>query len=243
MKPIIDLHTHTISSGHAYSTLQENVAEAKIAGLKYLGISDHGPMMPGGAHNFHFDNLPAIPTIVNGIRVFRGCEINIMDENGTLDLPEKTILKLDYLIASIHGPCYSVEHTLEQNMNAYQAVCNNPYVSIIGHPDDGRFPVDYDKLAKMAKDTDTIIEINCASLKPTSFRLNGLENITKLIESCKKQGTMVVVNSDAHFSSAVGRLENGLSLLEEYKFPKELILNYNEELILKNFDKHSNIEM
>ena len=109
--------------------------------------------------------------------------------------------------------------------------------------DDGRFPVDYDKLAKMAKDTDTIIEINCASLKPTSFRLNGLENITKLIESCKKQGTMVVVNSDAHFSSAVGRLENGLSLLEEYKFPKELILNYNEELILKNFDKHSNIEM
>ena len=33
MKNLLDLHTHTISSGHAYSTLAENVAASKLAGL------------------------------------------------------------------------------------------------------------------------------------------------------------------------------------------------------------------
>lgn len=239
MKPIIDLHTHTISSGHAYSSLQENVAEAKIAGLKYLGISDHAPKMPGGAHVYHFENLKAIPAIIDGIRVFRGAEINIMDEFGSLDLQDSTIKKLDYTIASMHGPCYSHDHTLEQNMNVYRVICENPLVNIIGHPDDGRYPIDHDLLAKMAKETNTIIEVNCSSLKPTSFRLNGIENTTKVIEACKKYGTMIVVDSDAHYSSAVGRLENGLSLLKELDFPKELILNFNEELIIKLFDKES----
>ena len=40
MKPIIDLHCHTIASGHAYSTLKENIDEAKEKGLKYLGVSE-----------------------------------------------------------------------------------------------------------------------------------------------------------------------------------------------------------
>ena len=53
MKPIIDLHVHTISSGHAYSTILENVIAAKEAGLKYVGISDHTSKMPGGAHQYH----------------------------------------------------------------------------------------------------------------------------------------------------------------------------------------------
>lgn len=48
MKSIIDMHTHTISSGHAYSTLHENVQFAKKNGIKILGLSDHGPNMPGG---------------------------------------------------------------------------------------------------------------------------------------------------------------------------------------------------
>ena len=40
MKALIDLHTHTLVSGHAYSTIKENVKAAKLAGLKYIGLSE-----------------------------------------------------------------------------------------------------------------------------------------------------------------------------------------------------------
>ena len=52
MKSIIDLHTHALASGHAYSTVKENIEYAKINGLKYYGLSDHGVTMPGGPHLF-----------------------------------------------------------------------------------------------------------------------------------------------------------------------------------------------
>ena len=46
MKALIDLHTHTLVSGHAYSTIKENVEAARLAGLKYIGLSEHAPDMP-----------------------------------------------------------------------------------------------------------------------------------------------------------------------------------------------------
>ena len=57
----LDLHTHTIVSGHAYSTLNENIAAAKQHGLKIYGISDHAPKMPGSTHLFYFRNLHVVP--------------------------------------------------------------------------------------------------------------------------------------------------------------------------------------
>ncbi len=47
MKYLVDTHTHTIVSGHAYTTFLENVEEASNIGLKVLGTTDHGPSMPG----------------------------------------------------------------------------------------------------------------------------------------------------------------------------------------------------
>ena len=53
MKLVADLHLHTIASGHAYSTIEEYVARAKKIGLKAIAITDHGPAMPGGPHQYH----------------------------------------------------------------------------------------------------------------------------------------------------------------------------------------------
>lgn len=47
MKTLLDVHTHTIASGHAYSTLQEMAKAAKDKGLEILGITEHGPNIPG----------------------------------------------------------------------------------------------------------------------------------------------------------------------------------------------------
>ena len=60
MKIIADLHTHTIASGHAYSTLKENIEQAALIVLPYLGISEHTPGMRNTTHEGHFHNMKVI---------------------------------------------------------------------------------------------------------------------------------------------------------------------------------------
>ena len=45
--PTLDLHTHTVASGHGYSTIQEMAAAAKEKGIRILGITEHGPSIEG----------------------------------------------------------------------------------------------------------------------------------------------------------------------------------------------------
>ena len=57
MRDVIDMHTHTLASGHAYNTIREMTYAAKIKGLELLGITEHAPQMPGSCHEFYFSNL------------------------------------------------------------------------------------------------------------------------------------------------------------------------------------------
>ena len=79
MKIIADIHTHTIASGHAYSTLKENIEQASLVGLDFLGISDHTPGMPNTTCEGYFHNLKVIHNEINGIRILKGAEANIID--------------------------------------------------------------------------------------------------------------------------------------------------------------------
>ena len=72
MKSILDMHTHTIASGHAYSTVIEMAKEASKRELKYLGITDHGPEMPGGPHIFHIGNQRVYPETIYGVKILKG---------------------------------------------------------------------------------------------------------------------------------------------------------------------------
>ena len=72
MKLIADLHVHTLSSGHAYSTLEEYVAQAKKIRLAMIAITDHGSNMPGAPHYYHFSNMRMMPREIDGIKVLRG---------------------------------------------------------------------------------------------------------------------------------------------------------------------------
>ncbi|MDW9427722.1 PHP domain-containing protein, partial [Yersinia enterocolitica] len=46
----VDLHMHTIASTHAYSTLHDYIAEAKLKNIKLFAITDHGPDMADAPH-------------------------------------------------------------------------------------------------------------------------------------------------------------------------------------------------
>ncbi len=62
MKDIMDLHTHTTASGHAYNTLYEMARSASgERGAHAVGSTDHAPKMPGTCHEFYFINFKVIP--------------------------------------------------------------------------------------------------------------------------------------------------------------------------------------
>ena len=105
MNDFLDLHTHTIVSGHAYSTMNEMITAAKEKGIAMYGITEHGPMMPGSCHNMYFSNLKIIDRKAYGLDLLLGVELNILDEKGTVDLDERTLKAMDVTIASLHIPC------------------------------------------------------------------------------------------------------------------------------------------
>lgn len=239
MNAIIDLHCHTIASGHAYSTLKENIDEAKLKGLKYVGVSDHAPNMPGSTHPFYFGNLGVIKEEINGVKVLKGIEANIMDFDGNIDIPSDVVGKLDYVIASFHPPCINPGN-IHENTKAILNVMENKEVKIIGHLDDSRYPVDYEKVVVKAKETNTLLEINNSSLRTNSFRVGAIENAKVLLNLCKKHDVKVVLGSDAHIYYQVGNFENCTKILEEVNFPGNLVVNFNEEYIKEYFLESKN---
>ncbi len=212
-------------SGHAYSTMKEMTQAAEEKGLKGLAITDHAPDMPGSTNIFYFQNLQVVPRKRGAIELLLGSELNIRNEAGEVDLPESVLKSLDITIASIHRPCYKGEAEKDRITKAYLRAMENPYIDIIGHPDDGRYPVDYEELVKKAKETGTLLEVNNSSLRPGGFRENARDNILEMLGYCKKYEAMVVLNTDAHVDAAIADCSCIEELLEETDFPKELIAN------------------
>lgn len=231
MRLVVDTHTHTIASGHAYNTLDELVRAASNKGLEVIAITDHTPAMPGGAHAFHFANLRIIPQEMYGVRILKGAETNIMDYNGHIDLDEDVLKGLDMAIASLHPPCIPFGNK-EEVTNCLEKVMENPYINIIGHPGDARYPIDMERLAKKAKETKTLLEVNIASLKPTSYRPGVRENLIEMLKYCKAYSTPIILGTDAHFHLDIGMFDEGVKLLEEVDFPEELVYNTDAKKLL-----------
>ncbi len=228
MKYVMDLHTHTIASGHAYSTLQENIARAQELGLKVLGLSEHGPAMPGGPDMMYFWNLKIVPRQYGNLRLLCGVEANILNYEGKLDVDDFTLSRLDYCIAGMHTPCLE-QGSVEENTQAAVNAMKNPYVTILGHPDDSRYPLDYEMLVQAAVQEKVVLEVNNSSLHPLSARQGARENILSLLKACKKYQCPVILGTDSHISFDIGVFEQAQELLEKVDFPKELIINTSVE--------------
>ena len=228
---VVDLHTHTVASGHAYNTLYEMARSAADRGIELLGISDHGPAMEGSAAKHYFRASRSVPRSLFGIQILFGVELNIMDAAGNVDLTEKFMEPLDYAIASLHSTC-TKPGTPEENTAAYIGAMRHGKVFILGHPDDGTFEADYDALAREAAARHILIELNEVSVTPGSFRKNGRENARKLMAACRKWHTGVILSSDAHCEAQL--LNHGLAaqMLEELDFPEEQIANVSVERTL-----------
>jgi putative hydrolase len=232
MKIIADLHTHTIASGHAYSTIMENAAQASKNGLEFLGTADHAPGMADAPHMSHFINMKVWPRELFGVYLLRGIEANIVDTTGNIGLPDNLSERLDYAVASLHEGLFPSQLGIAANTDAAVNAMSHPKVCIIGHPDDSRFPLDYDLLAHAANQHEVALELNNSSLSPVSFRKNSLENATQMLQACIRNDTHIILSSDSHIATDIGRFDRVLSLLKHTRFPENLVINSST----KNFE-------
>ena len=228
MKDLLDVHTHTIASGHAYSTLREMIEAAKRRGLSLIGISEHGPRMEGSCPEIYFCNFKVIRRDAYGIDVCMGAELNIIDYTGSTDLSAQRLRNLDYAIASLHDICIDPGST-EENTAALIGAMKNPRVNIIGHPDNGLYPLDYAAVVQAARENHVLLELNNSSYRPGGSRQNSREIGRTMLELCKAQGVSVIMNSDAHIDLDVGSHEQAIALAREVQFPEELIVNTSLE--------------
>ena len=244
----IDIHTHTVASGHGTTNTIADLAKAAAAKkMTALGISDHGPATPGSCKESYFRGLKNAPKIRAGIRIFYGAEVNILDENGTLDLPDEILAGLDYCIASIHPQSFhssayrkdpfqagyrmieNMEIARKQNTNAYIKAMENPYVKIIGHPDDQHYPIDCGELVDAAVKNHVILEVNEVSLSPYGYRgdtADTAKTMKELLTLCRDCRHPILISSDSHGAKHVGEAPLAQKLIEEVNFPRDLIINY-----------------
>lgn len=237
MEYVIDPHVHTLASGHAYNSLLEMTEAGREAGLRAVGIAEHGPAMPGTCDPVYFKNFAAVSREIRGMRIYMGIEMNVLDYEGSVDIEDRYIQHIDFGIAGIHPFCGRPPYegyrpgTVKENTRAYRKVMEHPKVNIIAHPDDVRVPVDYDQLARGAAQNHVLLELNVSSLCEYKARVQSgtRENIKEMLSWCEKYGVSVIVGSDAHFVSDVGRFEKAEVLLQEVHFPEELVVNRSLE--------------
>lgn len=220
----VDTHTHTVISGHAWSTLSENAAAAKERGMKGMCLTEHGPALIGGAPEYTPHSQRMVPPEVDDIRVYKGIEANILNTAGEIDIPDTFLRVTEYAIASFHslGGIGIRIGNRKENTEAYLKLMENPWIDVIGHPDNPEVPCDLEELVLSAKKNDKLCELNNNRIASGLYASPGMN---ELIMLCRKHDQRVVISSDAHFHTMVGNVTAMMKRIDELDFPHELIVN------------------
>jgi DNA polymerase (family 10) len=204
-----DLHAHSkASDGH--DTIEEMAFAAKARGLNYLAITEHSRRLtvargldPARLRR-QIDEIDALNAELDGITVLKGIEVDIL-EDGSLDLPDSILGRLDLVIAAVHSK-FELPRT-KQTERILKAM-DNPLVSILAHPTgrliDEREPYDVDmaKVIRKARTAGCHLELNAHP-----ERLDLLDTYCQV---AKAEGVLVCVNSDAHSAYDFDNLRFGV---------------------------------
>jgi len=184
-------------------------------GLKYIVITDHTKRlaMTNGLDErrikkqwLEIDRVnKKLQTTNYKIRILKGSECDIL-KDGSLDLPDEILEKLDVVGGSVHS--YFNLSRAEQTDRIKKAMAN-PNVDIIFHPT-GRiiqrreaYEVDMEELIEVAKKTKTVMEINAFP--------DRLDLKDEYIRKCIELGVKLAIDSDAHTPNHFIYLEHGIA--------------------------------
>ena len=234
MQILADYHTHTIYS-HGKGTIEDNVKVAISKGIKTLGISDHGyKHMTYGVKADDIAKMREEIDMLNDkykdINILLGMECNILDDKGNIDLSDRFSDYLDYVMAGYHfgsiprslkGAINHMDNYIiksskakNYNTNAIINAMKNNDIFIITHPGD-KGDVYIEEIAKIAKETDTRLEVNSS---------HGFLNVEQL-KIIKPYENKLIIGSDAHVPDNVGNFKLAIENLEKAKINLSLVEN------------------
>ena len=119
----------------------------------------------------------------------------------------------------------------EKNTDNVISCMQNKKICFVSHPDDDHTPLNYDRLVNAAKKYHVALEVNNSSLVKKEHRLNCYDNYRTMLKLCQKMEVPIIVSSDAHDPSWVGRFSLAEELLNEIGFDDRLLLNTDVEKI------------
>ncbi|HYZ60006.1 MAG TPA: DNA polymerase/3'-5' exonuclease PolX [Nitrososphaeraceae archaeon] len=193
-----DLQVHSENSDGT-ATIEEMARDAKAFGLDYVAITDHTKSLKlaGGLEEQELleqaDKISQLnDRLRKEFRILSSAEVNIM-KDGSLDIPNTVLDKLDIVGAAIHSHFnLPIETQTERLIKA----AKNPSVDILFHPT-GRlinrragYLVDIEKLMDVAKDTNTVLEIDA--------HYDRLDLKDEYVRMAVRNGVKLVIDSDAH---------------------------------------------
>ena len=229
MKILADYHTHTIYS-HGKGTIEDNVKVAISKGIETLGISDHsyGHLTYGVKRDDIFKMREEIDILNEKYKL--GVESNILDDKGNIDYDDKIGDVLDYVMAGYHfgskptnvkalinhanNYVFKTEKAKEYNTLGIINAMKNNNIFVITHPGD-KGEIYIEEVAKVAKETNTKLEINSSHRFLNANQLRQIEHI----------GNTFIVGSDAHVPQNVGNFNLALNTIKEAKIDLSLIEN------------------
>ena len=192
-----DLQVHSENSDGT-ATIEEMACGAKAFGLDYIAITDHTKSLKlaGGLEEQELleqaDRISQLNDKLREFRILSSAEVNIM-KDGSLDIPNTVLDKLDIVGAAIHSHFnLPIETQTERLIKA----AKNPSVDILFHPT-GRlinkragYPVDVEKVIEVSKDTNTVLEIDA--------HYDRLDLKDEYVRMAVRKGVKLVIDSDAH---------------------------------------------
>jgi DNA polymerase (family 10) len=219
-----DLHVHTRATD-GRNTAREMALAAKAAGLQYLAITDHSRRlaMARGLDARRLEKQMAeiddLNRELSGITLLKGIEVDMLDD-GSLDLPDTILSKLDVVVAAIHS---NFKLSRSRQTERVVAALDNPLVHILAHPT-GRLigerePYELDMLAVMrkAKRRGVALELNA---HPDRLDLNDVH-----CRMAKDEGVLVAIGSDAHGVDGFSVLRYGVGQARRGWLEKKDVLN------------------
>ncbi len=219
-----DLHYHTDRSGDGRSTVEEMVAQASSHGYEYLAITDHGEDLAinGSTQDemlAHRAHIAEVQKAYPEITLLWGCELNI-DPTGGLDYDADFRAQFDYTVASVHS---AFDRSAKEQTRRLVTAIADPTVDSIGHLTGryiGRRPgieLDIDIVLEALFEFDVALEINGA--------LQRLDAASDVVRRAVQRGVKLVINTDSHHTSELGRMDYGVLTAQRGWVPRELVVN------------------
>ena len=219
-----DLHYHTAQSGDGRSSVADMVQVAADAGHAYLAITDHGEDLAINGSNAeemlaHRELIYTIQDDHPDMKLLWGCELNIGAAGG-LDYEDDFRAMFDYTVASVHS--HYDQSTLKQTERLVAAIAD-PTVDSIGHLTGrkiGHRPgieLEMDIVLEALIHFDVALEINGS--------LNRLDAAADVVRRAVDRGVKLVINTDSHHTSELGRMEYGVLTAQRGWAPKDQVIN------------------